>query len=344
LAALPECLISFGSNLGDRLDRVRAAAELLRGDWGTERLTCSRLFETPAVGGPDGQSPFLNGAAVLRTGRSARQVLELLQSIEQKLGRERKVRWDARPIDLDVILYGAWIGGDWQLTLPHPRLAARAFVLEPACDVAGDWHDPRCGWSLDALRTHLRAAVPSLALAGGTAARRREVCVRLTREHAIATLLEPEEESVIDIRGHGPLWVEPTSQRRGVEPAKHLDPPHNRPWVAAFVPKLPPLDAGVGLHDPILHDPILHDPILHDPMLPHPILHDPTAPRVIAVMDEGLRDDVQWPDPHRLWPARQGWPEYRLPATDLDWAVGEIVAALDSMNCQLQPVVEANRW
>ncbi len=90
-------------------------------------MMASRLFETPPIGGPAGQEPFLNAVAAFDTDASARQILELLQQTEQRLGRTRNLRWDSRSIDLDVVLHGELVGGGTGLIVPHPRYTARQF-------------------------------------------------------------------------------------------------------------------------------------------------------------------------------------------------------------------------
>ena len=143
-----QCLISFGSNLGDRDRLIAEAAQQIAASGVTAELRTSRLFETPPIGGPHGQEPFLNAVAAFDTRASAREILQLLQRVEQQLGRQRRRRWDARSIDLDVVLHGELVGGGTGLIVPHPRYTAREFVLEPACDVAAHYRDPRFGWTL----------------------------------------------------------------------------------------------------------------------------------------------------------------------------------------------------
>ncbi|MCA9137742.1 MAG: 2-amino-4-hydroxy-6-hydroxymethyldihydropteridine diphosphokinase [Planctomycetales bacterium] len=186
---ISQCVISFGSNLGDRRELIAAAARriaecdlILAGD----ALRTSRLFETPPIGGPGGQEPFLNAIGVFQTQSPARAVLDLLQHLESDLGRQRRLRWDARSIDLDVVLYGNLVGGTAGLVVPHPRYTARQFVLRPACDVAAHFRDPRFGWTLHELSEHLSADVPSLALVTGRKETRELLCHRLAEEHGIA--------------------------------------------------------------------------------------------------------------------------------------------------------------
>ena len=199
-----DCLVSLGSNLGARHPLLAAAAAQLAGSGVvTGPLRTSRLYQTPPIGGPGGQEPFLNAVARFRTTASASEVLARLQTIERDLGRTREHRWAARTVDLDVVLHGqlagrrspadrrGLIGGGTSLVVPHPRYTARRFILQPARDVASDLHDPRFGWSIADLATHLDAAVPSMVLVGGQAETRRRLADRLTGRCVIAMPDQP---------------------------------------------------------------------------------------------------------------------------------------------------------
>lgn len=185
-----QCLISFGSNLGSREQLVAEAARLISASHVVDDLQTSRLFETPPIGGPRGQEPFLNAVAAFETAATAREILELLQQVETRLGRRRRQRWDARSIDLDVVLHGELVGGGTGLTVPHPRYTARRFVLQPARDVAGHYRDPRFGWTLEQVAIHLDDAVPSMALVGGDQTTREEICRRLAEEHGVQSFAQ----------------------------------------------------------------------------------------------------------------------------------------------------------
>jgi len=95
------------------------------------------LYRTDAVGYTD-QDWFLNTVAALETELSPRQSLELLMSIENKMGRERTVRWGPRVIDLDMLLYGNLVINTPHLQIPHPRLKERAFAVVPLADLYPD--------------------------------------------------------------------------------------------------------------------------------------------------------------------------------------------------------------
>ena len=121
--------IGLGSNLGDREATVEAALAALPGV-----TAVSRLRETAPVGVVD-QPPFLNGVARLETELSPRELLDTLLAVERSLGRERRERWGPRTIDLDLLLYGNEVVDEPGLTVPHPRLHERRFVLEPLAEL-----------------------------------------------------------------------------------------------------------------------------------------------------------------------------------------------------------------
>ena len=127
--------IGLGSNLGDRRATIREAVRRIGKLDGVRLLKVSRLRETHPVGNTR-QPMFLNGCAKVRTILEPRELLRRLQEIETDLGRVRNVRWGARTIDLDVLLWGYRTIRRSDLKVPHPRLAERRFVLEPLADLA----------------------------------------------------------------------------------------------------------------------------------------------------------------------------------------------------------------
>lgn len=129
-------LIALGANLGDADDNIRAALKMLNDDAEIEILKTSSFIKTAPVGGPSGQPDYTNGAVLVRTSMEPVALLHRLQEIERTLHRVRLVRWGARTIDLDLILYGDKIVLTPELTIPHPRVYWRQFVLDPANEIA----------------------------------------------------------------------------------------------------------------------------------------------------------------------------------------------------------------
>lgn len=144
--ALHDAFIALGANLGQPLPTLRRAVEAL-GTLG-EIAGVSRLYRTAPVGGPGGQPDYLNAAVHLRTPLDARALLAALHGIEAAAGRTRTERWEARTLDLDLILHGSAVSDDETLALPHPRAWDRAFVLAPLHDLNPDLRHPVTGESV----------------------------------------------------------------------------------------------------------------------------------------------------------------------------------------------------
>ncbi|MDZ4818812.1 MAG: 2-amino-4-hydroxy-6-hydroxymethyldihydropteridine diphosphokinase [Planctomycetota bacterium] len=149
------CLIALGSNLGNRADTLDRAVLMLRDTPDVRLLAVSQWHETEPVGGPAGQSAFLNGAAVIKTELSALSLLQLLQQVEDSLGRIRQEHWGPRTIDLDLLLYGDRQIDLPELKVPHPLMTTRRFVLEPAAEVAPEMIHPTNGLTISQLLQQL---------------------------------------------------------------------------------------------------------------------------------------------------------------------------------------------
>jgi 2-amino-4-hydroxy-6-hydroxymethyldihydropteridine diphosphokinase len=127
--------VGLGANLGDREATIRRAVELLRADSDVRVTAVSSLRETEPWGLVD-QPRFLNGVAVVETELAPRELLERLLGVERALGRSRDgPRFGPRTIDLDLLLYDGVRLDEPGLTLPHPRLHERRFVLEPLAEL-----------------------------------------------------------------------------------------------------------------------------------------------------------------------------------------------------------------
>lgn len=131
--------IALGSNLGDRRVSIERAIEALDGSTGVCVEAVSSVIETDPVG-PLPQGAYLNAVVRVSTSLGPRSLLERMLEIERTLGRIRDSanRWGPRTIDLDLILYADRVIHEPDLNVPHPRLAERAFVLVPLCEIAPD--------------------------------------------------------------------------------------------------------------------------------------------------------------------------------------------------------------
>jgi 2-amino-4-hydroxy-6-hydroxymethyldihydropteridine diphosphokinase len=137
-------LIGLGSNLGQRMAHLEEALTRLDQVPGIQVTRVSRVYETAPVGIVQ-QPDFLNGCAAVQTSLSPFALLKALLQVERTLHRERTVRWGPRTIDLDLLLYGQQVIREPALTVPHPRMTERAFVLIPLREIAPDVMIPPTG-------------------------------------------------------------------------------------------------------------------------------------------------------------------------------------------------------
>ena len=126
--------LGIGSNLGNRRENIKIAKALLAEN-NITLIQCSSVIETTPVGGPPNQNNFLNGVLKIETNLPPQELLDILKVIETKLGRETAIRNGPRPIDLDILLYDQLKYQTSQLTIPHPRMFERDFVMKPLREI-----------------------------------------------------------------------------------------------------------------------------------------------------------------------------------------------------------------
>lgn len=136
-----KAFISFGSNLGDKKENIQSALDKINRLPNTKVTKTSSIIETEPFGNVE-QDLFLNGAAEVETFMEADELLESLLSIETELGRVRELKWGPRIIDLDILLYDSDIINEENLTIPHPWMNERMFVLEPLLEIAPNTIEP----------------------------------------------------------------------------------------------------------------------------------------------------------------------------------------------------------
>lgn len=281
------CLISFGANIGNALETIQLAANLLRKRvvQNDSNFRISRYFRTPPVGGPAGQPPFVNAVAAIETQLTAYEVWNAIRAVEEELGRKRNLRWEARRIDLDVLLYEDLRVWSSQLKIPHPRMCMRRFILLPAMDVAANWIDPVTELSLRQLAEALQDASGSLLLLAENA-QAKEIWLQQVAELAIAHVVAFGEV-----------------------------PPPNSRWLSLASPE-EFLRASCHL----------------------------TQAKLTVLLAEGPTEENQWVarlnlvDRQDAGALRITGPRYLLTTEDSDWAIHELVSALEAMDCPVEPI------
>lgn len=131
------CYLSLGANLGQREVSIIEAMGLLQASEKIQLTAVSSLYETPPWGKLD-QPAFINAAAAVKTELAPLELLQICQSIEKQLGRQRHEHWGARTIDVDMLYIPGVTMDEEALKLPHPYMLQRSFVLVPLAEVAGD--------------------------------------------------------------------------------------------------------------------------------------------------------------------------------------------------------------
>jgi len=344
-------LVSLGANLGDAQRTIDSAAQSMIQAFGRDSLSFSRLYKTAAVGGPAGQEDFFNAVAIIESNRTAFEIWQFLHQTEQTLGRHRLKRWEARRIDLDVLLHESRIDKQgpllpevvWTPTfkVPHPRMTMRTFVLTPACDISPDWTEPVTGQSLKDLSARLD---------------------RIASERRLPTILLSCESSTIEMLIQSlQRSVSEVSVKRDPDPTIFRD---GQPWIVACqVPKLSlnksdgstrslaatyqPIHHAIksriqqarSMHSP-LHSSIQFDHWMHVCQSPDPSIshwEDFCRPWADALGMTGRLAGNALPGKYHDRFFLDTPPPYLLAADDIDWAAHEIVAATEAMSCRIQP-------
>lgn len=147
--------LGIGSNMGDRRGYMDRAVERLNDCQEIRNVKCSDFITTKPYGGVE-QEDFLNGAIGLETLLTPEELLEFLHELEKEAGRERKVHWGPRTLDLDILFYQGYVSDDPQLTVPHPDMENRMFVLEPLSGLCPYYKNPVTGKSVKQMLKELK--------------------------------------------------------------------------------------------------------------------------------------------------------------------------------------------
>ena len=132
--------LGIGSNLGEKQNFIDRAVTGLKGNELIRKVKCSQMIETPPYGDA-ALYDFLNGVIELKTLLTPYELLDFLHQLEEEAGRERKIHWGPRTLDLDLLFYQDFVSNDPLLTVPHPDMENREFVLKPL--------DELCPWYLN---------------------------------------------------------------------------------------------------------------------------------------------------------------------------------------------------
>lgn len=141
--------LSLGTNLGDRAAMLSQAIQHIAVDVGTIS-NISAIYET-APWGNENQPRYLNQVVLVNTPLRPQQLLNAINGIEVRLGRERRIKWEPRPMDIDILFYGDEVINEPQLQVPHPLLADRRFILVPLNEIAPSFVHPLFGKTIAAL-------------------------------------------------------------------------------------------------------------------------------------------------------------------------------------------------
>ena len=231
------CLLGLGSNVGDREATLDAALAQIDALPDVRLKRRSEWHRFRPLGGPPDQAEFINAAAVVETSVPPLTLLDELQDIELRHGRQRGERWAPRTLDIDVLLYGNEVSEHQMLTLPHPRMSFRRFVLQPAAEVAPRMLHPVIGWPVERLLLHLDAARDQAAILSPSESFRVEVATRLAERFG-AEIVERPQFATAD-----QLWPTNVTTWLAINPPSSRSSPAaieraGVPYAAAAFPKL----------------------------------------------------------------------------------------------------------
>ncbi len=320
------CLISFGANIGNSLETIQMAAELLQKRLGCAReaFRLSRFFRTPPVGGPTGQPPFVNAVAAAETRLTAIEVWKAIGAVELELGRQRNRRWEARRIDLDILLYEQQRIWTEHLKVPHPRMCMRRFILVPAKDVAADWIDPVSQLSIEQLAASVQAGAGSLLILLDTPAQHQSLFKQLA-DMSLATIVRPSEAIP---RSQQTRWISMAQTQAAFNGTQRLPSAKLTMFLAHSDPRrsesMQPIVAWEKQYHRLAQQLNLLDAADDDGSFPN---YD------ASVDSGGLQQSSR-----QVWPI--AGPRYLLAADDPQWALHEMVSALEAMDCPVEPIVQ----
>lgn len=152
-----QAFIALGTNIEPRYEHIKEALDLLSDATNIEIKNKSSIYETDPVGYLD-QADFLNQVIEIETSLASIELLDVCQSIEKELGRQRTIRFGPRTIDLDILIYAEKVIDEERLTVPHPRMHERAFVIVPLAEIAPNLLVPPTQKSVESYKKMLSEA------------------------------------------------------------------------------------------------------------------------------------------------------------------------------------------
>jgi 2-amino-4-hydroxy-6-hydroxymethyldihydropteridine diphosphokinase len=149
------CFIGLGSNLGEAGKNLNKALEELKRDSKITLIKVSSFYETEPMGVKD-QAKFINAVCEIDTTYTLHELFRFLKNTELEMGRKKAVRYGPRVIDLDILFFGGLVYQDANITVPHPRIKGRSFVLHPMEEIAPDFLHPFTGESVYLIKSNLK--------------------------------------------------------------------------------------------------------------------------------------------------------------------------------------------
>ena len=182
---------------------------------------------------------FLNGAAVVETTLAPADLLAVLHNIESHHGRQASSVWCDRTLDLDLLLFDDQIIETPTLTVPHPRMSFRRFVLEPAAEIAGEFLHPSLGWTIAHLRQHLDEAADLAAIVSPRESERRDLVAKLVDRFGVQVTSPPAIEEAARLwPDQWTTWVRLPAAATGGDLRTSTDASQGAHYWAAHQPKL----------------------------------------------------------------------------------------------------------
>jgi 2-amino-4-hydroxy-6-hydroxymethyldihydropteridine diphosphokinase len=233
---MAKCLLGLGSNVGDCAGTLAAAVTAIDALPDVQLRQKSEWRATRPIGMAAGENEFLNGVVLVDTTIPPPILLKELQQIEDRFGRQRDGRWAARTLDIDMLLYDREVMETALVTLPHPRMTFRRFVLVPAAEEAPKMIHPIIGWSVERLLLHLDMASDLVAIVCPGDDSRRSLADALVKEFSAQLTAEPQLGAAGQ---HWPAeWTAWLAVAHRAMDEQSAAPRTGLPYAAASFPKL----------------------------------------------------------------------------------------------------------